>query len=209
MGLDDKKRSFIPRWKRGRFSLLVNGGGAVPATLLCLLYECAAATAARGRQGAGGCCHPCLHFHEPQPAPWLCPAACAAGVSPTAAYLVDHTTRTCAPTQALCPARLPGLQRLPGLPPAAAAPALATCCCCPLAPPPPSRLRPVPRAQGAPAGHRRRGGRLLLGKRAGQHPGLPVPPVVCAAAPVVLAAHAIAAPPFPAPARPRPARWPT
>jgi hypothetical protein len=41
MGIDDKKRTLIPRWKRGHFSLLVNGGA-----------------------------------------------------TPTAAYLVDHTTRT-------------------------------------------------------------------------------------------------------------------
>lgn len=26
MGIDDKKRTLIPRWKRGHFSLLVNGG---------------------------------------------------------------------------------------------------------------------------------------------------------------------------------------
>jgi hypothetical protein len=26
MGLDDKARSLIPRWKRGHFSLLVNAG---------------------------------------------------------------------------------------------------------------------------------------------------------------------------------------
>lgn len=94
MGLDDARKAFIPKWKRGRFTLLVNGG------------EAAIATGKGGGQAAKawGWLRPAAAVRElrkPHPptctaaAPLLRPAAAAlAGVSPTAAYLVDHTTRT-------------------------------------------------------------------------------------------------------------------
>ena len=118
MGLDSRSRSLIPRWKRGHFSLLVDAGGGGGGAggegrgkqkqQLCVLGRCRRAgtcrpgggrgprvlgRSCRGRQGRqsnerqGGV----LLLATPRScsAPPILPA----GVSPTRAFLVDHTER--------------------------------------------------------------------------------------------------------------------
>lgn len=72
MGLDNRSRSLIPRWKRGHFSLLVDAGKKVGL----------------GTKHVG-------HVAPSLPQPlWPPPSRCPEDASPTAAFLVDHQQRT-------------------------------------------------------------------------------------------------------------------